>query len=296
MINTHKIFNELRETMEPDAAEKIIEVIGSVFDEIKNSVTKTEFHELKEVVRDLALAQRSTEDSVQKLSHNVQQMAGQLSQLTERVETLATRMDQLTERVDTLAIRMDQLTERVDSLATKMDQLTERVDTLAVRMDQLTEKVDQLSSNVQDIVRESKIATEERKEIWRQIGGMSHTIGYFLEDKSYPVLPHLLERDHSIIIQDKLKRGFLEIPKNKFVEINIWGKGTRLGMQVEIIGEAKTQLKKKDVDKLLMTVKAVENYIRAQIVPVCVTFQTSPHVQKYAKEKGVIVYFSYELQ
>ena len=254
MINTHKIFNELRETMEPDAAEKIIEVIGSVFDEIKNSVTKTEFHELKEVVRDLALAQRSTEDSVQKLSHNVQQMAGQLSQLTERV------------------------------------------DTLAVRMDQLTEKVDQLSSNVQDIVRESKIATEERKEIWRQIGGMSHTIGYFLEDKSYPVLPHLLERDHSIIIQDKLKRGFLEIPKNKFVEINIWGKGTRSGMKVEIIGEAKTQLKKKDVDKLLMTVKAVENYIRAQIVPVCVTFQTSPHVQKYAKEKGVIVYFSYELQ
>lgn len=254
MINTHKIFNELRETMEPDAAEKIIEVIGSVFDEIKNSVTKTEFHELKEVVRDLALAQRSTEDSVQKLSHNVQQMAGQLSQLTERV------------------------------------------DTLAVRMDQLTEKVDQLSSNVQDIVRESKIATEERKEIWRQIGGMSHTIGYFLEDKSYPVLPHLLERDHSIIIQDKLKRGFLEIPKNKFVEINIWGKGTRLGTQLEIIGEAKTQLKKKDVDKLLMTVKAVENYIRAQIVPVCVTFQTSPHVQKYAKEKGVIVYFSYELQ
>lgn len=282
MINTHKIFNELRETMEPDAAEKIIEVIGSVFDEIKNSVTKTEFHELKEVVRDLALAQRSTEDSVQKLSHNVQQMAGQLCQLTERVDALATRMDQLTERVD--------------ALATKMDQLTERVDTLAVRMDQLTEKVDQLSSNVQDIVRESKIATEERKEIWRQIGGMSHTIGYFLEDKSYPVLPHLLERDHSIIIQDKLKRGFLEIPKNKFVEINIWGKGTRSGMKVEIIGEAKTQLKKKNVDKLLMTVKAVENYIRAQIVPVCVTFQTSPHVQKYAKEKGVIVYFSYELQ
>ena len=45
-----------------------------------------------------------------------------------------------------------------------------------------------------------------------------------------------------------------------------------------------------------MTVKAIENYVRGKIVPVCVTFQTSPHVQKYAQEKGVIVYFSYELQ
>lgn len=254
MINTHQIFNELRETMEPDAAEKIIEVIGSVFDEIKNSVTKPEFSELIDVVKDLAQAQRKNEDSVHKLTDNVQ------------------------------------------LLTTQLGQFAQRVDTLAARMDQLTDKVDQLSSDVQDIVRESKIATEERKEIWRQIGGMSHTIGYFLEDKSYPVLPHLLERDHSIVIQDRLKRGFLEIPKNKLVEINIWGKGVKAGAQVEIVGEAKTQLKKKDVDKLLMTVKAIENYVRGKIVPVCVTFQTSPHVQKYAQEKGVIVYFSYELQ
>lgn len=76
-----------------------------------------------------------------------------------------------------------------------------------LEFNQLTDRVDQLSSDVQEIVRESKLATEERKEIWRQIGGMSHTIGYLLEDKSYRVLPHLLKRDHSIVIQDRPKKS-----------------------------------------------------------------------------------------
>lgn len=100
MINTPKIFNELRETMDPDAAEKIIEVIGSVFDEIKNSVTKPEFSELIDVVKDLAKAQRNTEYSVYKLTENVQLLTTQFGQFAQRVDTLTAGMDQSTGKVD----------------------------------------------------------------------------------------------------------------------------------------------------------------------------------------------------
>ncbi len=38
MINTLKIFNELKQTMDPTAAEKIVDVIGSVYEELMKAV------------------------------------------------------------------------------------------------------------------------------------------------------------------------------------------------------------------------------------------------------------------
>lgn len=68
MINTIKIYNELSQTMDASAAKKIAEVIGLVYEELQNAVTKVEFNELKEVVKDLAEAQKRTETKVEELA------------------------------------------------------------------------------------------------------------------------------------------------------------------------------------------------------------------------------------
>jgi hypothetical protein len=130
----------------------------------------------------------------------------------------------------------------------------------------------------------------------QEIGGMSHAIGYGLEDQSYLTLPPILQRDHAITLKGRLKRGFLETGRNKYIEINIWGQGEREGKSIEIIGEAKTQLKKRDVDKFLQTIQAIQPHIDHSIHPICITYQTSPAVTHYAKEKGISLYFTYELQ
>jgi len=233
MINTLKIFNDLKQTMDPSAAEKIVDVITSVYEELQNSVTKVEFNELKEIVKDLA---------------------GQVSNLTKR-------MDELTQRVDTLAVRMDELTQRVEDLVGEMKGI--------------------------------KVTIQDMRQ---EIGGMSHAIGYGLEDQSYLTLPPILKRDHAITLKGRLKRGFLETARNKYIEINIWGQGERDGKSIEIIGEAKTQLKKRDVDKFLQTLQAIRPHIDHSIHPICVTYQTSPAVTQYAKDKGITLYFTYDLQ
>ena len=240
MINTLKIFNDLKQTMDPTAAEKIVDVITSVYEELQNSVTKTEFNELKEIVKELA------------------------------------------ERVNVLTMRMDELTKR-------MDELTQRVDTLTKRMAELTQRV-------QDLVGEMKGIKVTIQDMRQEIGGMSHAIGYGLEDQSYLTLPPILKRDHAITLKGRLKRGFLETARNKYIEINIWGQGEREGKSIEIIGEAKTQLKKRDVDKFLQTLQAIRPHIDHSIHPICVTYQTSPAVTQYAKDKGITLYFTYELQ
>jgi len=54
--------------MEPASARAITEAIGELYEELKNSVTKTEFNELKEIVRELAEAQKRTEIKVEELA------------------------------------------------------------------------------------------------------------------------------------------------------------------------------------------------------------------------------------
>lgn len=247
--------------MDPIAAEKIVDVIGAVYEELRNSVTKVEFNELKEIVKDLAEAQKRTE----------------------------LRLEELTKRVDKLTIRMDQLTERVDKLTIRMDELAKRVD-------ELTANVSRLERKVEDLVGEMKGMKVTIQDMKQEMGGMSHAIGYGLEDQSYLTLPPVLKRDHAITLKGRLKRGFLETGRNKYIEINIWGQGERDGKSIEIIGEAKTQLKKKDVDKFLQTLQAIQPHIDHSIHPICITYQTSPAVSQYAKDKGISVYFTYDLQ
>lgn len=232
-MNTLKIFNDLKQTMEPAAAQRIAEIINSVYEELTNTVTKTEFNELKEIVRELAEAQKRTEASLQDLSHNVADLSKNMSRLEKQA---------------------------------------------------------------QELCREIKFFKLGQKRMKEELGGISHTIGYGLEDKSYLALPALLSRDHSIVVKDRLKRGFLEMGPNRFVEINIWGKAEKDGKPVEIIGEAKTQLKKKDVDNFLETFNSIKTHIGDPIVPVFVTYQTSPNVERYVRDKGLILYFSYDLQ
>ncbi|MGC8604616.1 MAG: hypothetical protein ACP5VS_13160 [Desulfomonilaceae bacterium] len=267
MINTLKIFNDLKQTMDPTAAEKIVDVIGAVYDELRNSVTKTEFNELKEIVKE---------------------SAGNVKDLTKRVETLAIHMDELTQRVDTLTIRMDELTQRVDTLAIRMDELTQRVDTLAMRMDELTQRVEDLVGEMKGM----KITIQGMRQ---EIGGLSHTVGYRLEDEAMKSMPFLLKRDSSIDIEGPLIRDYVEIGPKKYVELNIWGHGLRGGKPVEVIGEAKSQLKKKDVDQFLQTLRIVEPIINKPIVPFLVTYQTSPDVRRYVQGKNIALYFSYQL-
>jgi predicted RNase H-like nuclease (RuvC/YqgF family) len=225
MLNTFKIYNQLKENMEPAAAEAIVESLTSVFEELQNSVTKTEFNELRDIVR----------------------------QQGENINLL-----------------------------------TARVDDLTVRMAQLTSNISRLEEKVENLVGEMKNFKE-------QLGGLAHTVGYRLEDESYIKLPVILERDHSVVVKGRLKRGWLELKKNKYIEINIWGQGEHFGRPVEIIGEAKSQLKKRDVDRFTENLDIIRPHFDRDIYPVCVTYQTSPAVLKYSKDKGMNVFFSYEL-
>ena len=68
MINTLKIYHELSETMGEQSAKKLAEVIGAMYEDLLNTVTKKDFDGLKDIVKDLVDVQKRTEVKVEELA------------------------------------------------------------------------------------------------------------------------------------------------------------------------------------------------------------------------------------
>jgi len=83
MINTLRIFDELKETMEAKAAQKIAEIIGMLYEDLQNTVTKKEFNELKDIVGELAEAQKRTEQRVNELAEAQKRTEEELRKLVQ---------------------------------------------------------------------------------------------------------------------------------------------------------------------------------------------------------------------
>ncbi|SHF16759.1 hypothetical protein SAMN02745206_01448 [Desulfacinum infernum DSM 9756] len=237
-------------------------IVAIVDDRVREiRVTREEFEDLKEVVRELAKAQARTEQ----------------------------RLDRLAEKVEELAEAQARTEKRLDSLAQKVEELAEAQKRTEARVEELAEAQKKT---------EVKLAmlTDEHRKTREMLGGLAHTVGYRLEDEAIWALPHLLARDFGMEIEKPLVRTFLEAAPNRYVEVNIWGHGVVDGRRVAILGEAKSQLKKRDVDGFLKTMAKVREISGMEIFPVLVTYQASPKVRQAAAEKGIKVYLSYELR
>ena len=63
---------------------------------------------------------------------------------------------------------------------------------------------------------------------------------------------------------------------------------------VWILGECKSGLSKRDVDRFLKVIKGVEDVLPGEKILVTGAYNIEPKVERYAWEKGIQVYWSYE--
>ena len=137
--------------------------------------------------------------------------------------------------------------------------------------------------------------TQEQGEARKQLGGISMTIGYTLENEAFKALPGLLQRDFGIIVRGKPKRKYGTDNKWKSIEVDIIGEATKEGKEIVIVGETKSQLSKNDVDSFVRRKLNRLEGVFEEMFPVLVTHMTSSSdVEEYAKEKGIALYYSYD--
>ena len=135
----------------------------------------------------------------------------------------------------------------------------------------------------------------DQVETRKEFGDISNTAEYRLEDLAYRSLPGLLERDHGIQLLERPVRRYIRDNKGKEIEVNILGKAQKEWRAITVVGESKSQLSKKDVDRFRRTRLKRLDGVFPEMFPVLVTYMISqPDVADYAAEKGITIYYSYD--
>ncbi|MEZ4526267.1 MAG: hypothetical protein R2941_10140 [Desulfobacterales bacterium] len=253
MLNTFNIYSELKNVLDDTAARKLAHVLGEICEEIQNTVRKEDFSELKGIIKELAHAQKRTEN-----------------------------------RMDEVAVSVKELAEAQKRTEIKVEELADAQKRTEIKIGELAEAQKRTEKSLKHLA-------DEQAETRKQVGGLTNTVGYRLEDLSCKYLPELLEKDYRIKLKDRLTRKHIKDKKGNDLEINIIGEGVRDGSPIAVVGESKSQLSKNDVDRFVKNRLSKLEGLFPDIFPVLVTHMISqPDVEEYAGEKGIAVYYSYD--
>lgn len=217
--------------------------------------------------------------------------------LDEQRTGLATSVDMqdLKDAVKRLAIAQARTEERMERVEVAIEKLTaaqarteERMDRVEAAIEKLTAAQARTEQTLNDLI-------GAHRETRRQLGGLSMTVGYTLENVAYRALPALLKADYGIEVQGQLIRTYLTDNRGRSLEVNIYGKGRENGREVVILGESKSQLSANHIERFI---KRRLKPLRPQfenVLPVLVTHMISSEpVAAYAKEHGIALYYSYQ--
>lgn len=164
---------------------------------------------------------------------------------------------------------------------------------------QLAEAQSRTEQRLAELAEEMRTLTRGLNDTRAELGGLSLSTAYALENEACRLLPAFLRREHGIEVVERLLRTEIEGE-----EINPFGKARRNGTEVLLVGETKLQLDEcranrqeaeRVLDRLVEKVEAVKRAMPGiEVVPLLVTHCARPTFVEHARERGVIVVQSYE--
>jgi hypothetical protein len=274
-MRTRNWILKVRKVFPPEQAE-VLEEMVDLLDEL---VKVGDFNELKAIVADLARAQK--------------ELAEAQKRTEQRLEELAEAQKKTEQRLEELAEAQKRTEQRLEELAEAQKRTEQRLEELAEAQKRTEQRLEELAEAQKETEKELRTLAREHQETRKQIGGLSHTASYLLEDRSYRGLPELLKKEYGIEITEPLKRDRFKL-NGKRIEVNIIGKGIKEGKEIWIVGEAKSQLKKKDVDAFLRRRQDFERLFPGEKLYVLVTYMDVGEAAEYARKKDIKVYYSYQ--
>jgi predicted nuclease with TOPRIM domain len=246
----------------PELYNAIVTIVDDRTKDIR--VTREDFNELRAIVTDLASAQRE-------LAHAQAKTEEQVGRLEDAVERLAQAQAKTEERVG----RLEDAVERLAQAQAKTEERVGRLEDAVERLAQAQAKTE-----------------EALKELAMQVGKLSDNIGFSLEDVAKVVLPGYLER-HLHIYVDGLDRRFFFVD-GKEVEINLYGVGKKDGKEITILGEVKSRIYEREVNKFIRDVATVLPVIKGEVLKIMFGYLVHPYAAKRGDAEDIILVASYQ--
>ena len=167
------------------------------------------------------------------------------------------------------------------------DKLTAAVNKLAEAQRRTEERLEQLA--------EAQRGTEESlKRLTVQVGRLSDTVGFGLEDVARVMAPGWFERHLDIAVEGELEPRYVRHGEAE-VQVNLFGRGRRAdGSEVLIVGEAKSRIHSGDVRSFAQVLRTVRDaYEGREILAFMFGYLIHPSADEEAQKHGILVLATY---
>ncbi|MBF0103418.1 MAG: DUF3782 domain-containing protein [Desulfobacterales bacterium] len=257
MLNTAIIFEELKDTMSEVAARKIANILGRVYHELLNTVTKTEFTQL---------------------TNTVDKLGNQVCELTTQVTELAAAQKRTEVKVEELAAAQKRTEVKVEELAEAQKRTEIRVEELAEAQKRTEIRVEELATDVKELAETQKQGFQSLKD---QIAALGGRWGIYNEGTFRATIQGVFKKMQGI----EVKEGYYG---NRQVDIII-----RNGEHILL--EITSRMHPKDIEKLYSSADDYKQQVGVEPILMVATSYISPRLmQKIMGLERKIDIFSYE--
>nr|HPK45824.1 hypothetical protein [Spirochaetota bacterium] len=191
----------------------------------------------------------------------------------QRVDALTVKMEELAEAQKRTEQRVDALTVKMEELAEAQKRTEQRVDALTVKMEELAEAQKKTEVVVQQLLYDMNM-------VKKQLGGLSHAVGYGIEDKVIPFMESFIEKEYGFVPQE-VERKFIKYDQKNKDEINIFVKGLKNDVTMIVVGECKSQPGKSDIDDFNKMLHRLQSHFKQDISGFIVGYSFDPEVEDY---------------
>lgn len=286
MMNVDTLTRRFEDVFTPKQATVLAQTITEAYSDL---VKTGDFNELKAIVQRLAESQERTEAQLAELTIAQRHTDGTVAELAvaqQRTEVQLAELAAAQQRTDATVAELAVAQQRTTVQLAQLEQHTDqRFAELAVAQQRTETSLDRLARTVDGLAQE--------------LGGLSRSMAYALENEAYRSLPALLEAKHGIKLDEHIIRT--EIGGE---EINFFARGERNGQPIILVGESKTQLDERRNNRrsaerifsqLEEKVQAVQkDFPNAEVVRFLITHYARPGMLQRARDRDVIVIQSFE--
>jgi len=253
------------------------EVLDLIDERIEQAqVFRTDIVQMKTMMHEIIGIQKHTDARMDRLSETMQSLTdaqnrtdASLKKLADAQNRTDASLEKLAEAQNRTEISIKELTTAQNRTEARMEELADAQKHTEITVANLVKKVDNLGA---------------------ELGGLSRSMGYAMENEAYRKLPMHLKERYGIEIRDRMIRLLLDGD-----EINFFAHAKKDGQDVVVVGEA--ELKFSSVGKmknLKNHVSVVQKHYSQPIIPMIITHFAMPQALAAAKKKGVIVIQSFE--
>jgi len=291
MLTRKQIEEKLGQVFSPEQTAALIDILEAIQRAELERATDT--RELKQgltalttEVRNLAEAQRRTDQRMAELRDGLTQLAEAQRRTAQHVAELAEAQRRTDQRMAELAEAQRRTDQRMAELRDGLTQLAEaqrRTDQHVAELAEAQRRTDE------SLARLSQVVEVGFRELRQAIGNLSNRFGFDLEEFVAALLPPYLEK-HQGITALTLEKRYFDLGGGQVEEVDLAGKGKRAGKPVTVLVECRTTIRGGEAQKLAHKLKAVRATLREEeAVLAIVAMNIHPTAQAVGKTEGVLL-------